>query len=104
MTDIPLRYYHPEAGDEFIAIADIGPEHHARIFEARNQKTGEGIIGYLEDANHYLLDGVVAIRFRGEKLGIFEQADARILLKHPDYVHPGLTPPPPRHPDPVLPH
>lgn len=75
------KHYKPEPGDEFIRLRDIGEEHAGRIFEARNQTDGTGIIGYLEDANFYLLQDTVAIRFRGEKLGMFDVPDALILLK-----------------------
>jgi len=82
------RYYKPTEGDEFIKISDLGPQHVGRIFEARNQKDGTGILGKLADANHYLLQGVVAIRFEGEPLGIFDVPDALILLKPEGYEMP----------------
>lgn len=75
------KHYRPTPGDQFIRIADIGPEHANRIFEARDQKTGTGVMGIIEDANHYLLNGVVVIRFKGQPLGIFDVPDAMILLK-----------------------
>jgi hypothetical protein len=90
--------YTPEEGDEFILVADLRPEHVGRIFEARNQQTGAGVLGYLEDANHYLLDGVVAIRFFGQPLGIFDRADSQILLKREGFTHPDLPEPPKRSP------
>lgn len=75
------KFYKPVQGDEFIRLADIGPHHKGRIFEARNQLDGTGILGEIEDANHYLLQGVVGIRFKGQPLGIFDSTDALILLK-----------------------
>jgi hypothetical protein len=88
--------YKPEDGDEFVEIQNLRPEHIGRIFEARNQEDGSGVIGYLEDANHYLLDGVVGIRFFGRPLGIFDKPDAQILMKREGYEHPGLGDPPRR--------
>lgn len=82
------KHYRPTAGDEFIELRNIGPEHVGRIFEARDQKTGEGIMGELEDVNHYQLHGTIAIRFRGEKLGLFEVPNALILLKPEGFVVP----------------
>lgn len=82
------RYYKPEPGDEFVKLRDLGPQHVGRIFEARNQTDGTGILGPLEDANHYLLQGAVGIRFKGEPLGIFDVPDALILLKREDFEMP----------------
>jgi hypothetical protein len=75
------KWYKPDVGDEFVEIGKIGPQHADRIFEARDQNTGAGIVGRIVDADHYLLQGVVGIRFEGEKLGLFDRPDARILLK-----------------------
>lgn len=83
------RHYKPTEGDEFIRLRDITPEHKGRIFEARDQSTGEGILGPLADANHYLLQGAVGIRFEGEKLGLFDVPDALILLKAEGFEMPG---------------
>lgn len=88
------KFYKPTEGDEFIELAQIRPEHIGRVFEARDQKTGEGILGYLEDANHYLLNGVVSIRFHGQPLGIFDVPTAKILLKPAGFEHPDLGPAP----------
>lgn len=88
------KHYKPEPGDEFIALKNINASHRGRIFEARDRNTGEGIVGELADANHYLIDGTVAIRFAGERLGIFEVPEAQILLKHEGYVLPGTAPEP----------
>lgn len=82
------KHYKPEPGDEFVKLRDLTPEHKGRIFEARNQRNGEGIRGKLSEANHYLMDGVVGIRFEGETLGLFDVPDALILLKSPDFVEP----------------
>lgn len=82
------KHYRPEPGDEFIRLRDIGPEHKQRVFEARNQSTGEGVLGNIVDADHYLLQGVVGIRFANERLGIFEHPDALILLKPEGYELP----------------
>lgn len=88
------KHYKPEPGDEFVALKDIRPEHRGRIFEARNQDTGEGIVGTLADAEHHLLAGVAVIRFTGERLGIFSEPDALILLKHRGYELPVVDPEP----------
>jgi hypothetical protein len=83
------KRYKPEPGDEFVLVKDLVPAHKGRIFEARDGRTGEGIVGYLEDANHYLLEGIVGFRFKGETLGIFAPAaDGVILLKHEGYELP----------------
>ena len=75
------KFYSPGPGDQFVKISTIGPQHKERIFEARNQNDGTGVLGIIEDANHYLLDGVVGIRFKGQPLGIFDAPDALVLLK-----------------------
>ena len=86
------KHYRPDVGDEFIAIRNLTSAHRGRVFEARDQRTGEGILGYLDDANHYLLDDTVAIRFRGEALGIFDVPDALILMKPEGFVLPEAAP------------
>lgn len=95
------KHYRPAEGDTFIEIREITPEHRGRIFEARDQKTGQGILGYLEDANHYLLDGVVGLRFYGQPLGLFDVPTAKILLKAADYENAELGAPPSRNVPPV---
>lgn len=76
-----LKYYKPDVGDEFVEVQHITPALKDRIFEARDQATGEGVRGKLVDAEHYMLNGIVMIRFEGEKLGIPCNPDDRILLK-----------------------
>lgn len=89
-----LRKYRPEPGDEFVTVTDIGPQHRGRLFEAvfaTEQPDGaERIVGQLRDAEHYLLNGVVMIRFEGERLGITCKPDDKVLLKAPDATLPKL--------------
>jgi len=82
------KHYRPEVGDEFITLGDIRPSHATRIFEARDVKTGEGILGKLADVNWYMLNGTIAIRFEGETLGFFGVPEERILLKAEGFVMP----------------
>lgn len=82
------KHYSPEPGDEFVQIGQIGPQHVGRIFEARNQLDGSGILGPLADAIHYMLQGTVQIRFEGEQLALFDVPEARILLKAEGFVMP----------------
>lgn len=86
------KHYRPEPGDEFIRLRDIGEEHVDRIFEARNQVDGTGIMGFLEDANFYLLQDTVVIRFKSQPLGIFDKPDAMILLKAEGTTLPEIEP------------
>lgn len=82
------KYYRPEPGDEFVKLRDIGPNDQGRIFEARNQRNGEGVLGYLEDVNHYQLQGIVGLRFKGQPLGMFDVPDAVILRKSAEFRMP----------------
>lgn len=85
------KHYKPGPGDEFVRLADLSPEHVGRIFEARDVRTGEGYLGTLADANHYLLQGAVMIRFTGETLGIFGIPADTILMKPLDFQPPAVA-------------
>ncbi len=78
---LPPKYYKPEFGDTLVALKDLRPEHVGRVFEARNQTDGAGILGRLSDVTWHMLLGTIAIRFEGETLGLFDIPEARLLLK-----------------------
>lgn len=93
MTTKKPKYYKPGPGDEFVKLRDLSSKHVGRIFEARNQRNGEGILGELEDANFYLLQDTVGIRFKDEPLGLFDTPDAVLLLKPEGFTLPDVDDP-----------
>lgn len=86
------KLYNVQPGDQFVKLRNLTRADRGRVFEARDHRPGEnfglGRIGKLDDANHYLLDGTVAIRFEGDKLGIFGNPDDEILRKRRGYEPP----------------
>lgn len=67
-------------GAALVKLRDLGPQHRARVVEVREAQTGEGQAGHLVDANHYLFDQTVVIRFEGEREGIFASPDDVVLV------------------------
>lgn len=63
------------AGTAFVKLRDLTPEHRERTIEVRDANTGRGTVGHLVDANHYLFEHTVVIRFEGEVEGIFANPD-----------------------------
>lgn len=70
------KAYKPEPGDEFIPVDGITAADKGRIFEARFEN-GEGRIGLLRDAEHYMLNDVVILRFEGQKIGAIATPNKR---------------------------
>lgn len=70
------KAYKPEHGDEFVTVDAITAADRGRIFEARFED-GTGRLGLLRDAEHYMLNDVVLIRFEGQKLAAIGTPDKR---------------------------
>lgn len=62
------KAYRPEPGDEFVPVDSITAKDRERIFEARFQD-GTGRLGRLRDAEHYMLNDVIIVRFEGQRVG-----------------------------------
>lgn len=77
-----------ERGDAFIQLKEIRAAHVGRVFVARDQRTGAGYMGPLDDVTWYMLQGTIGLRFKGQKFGLFDVPEAQILLKHPGFVWP----------------
>lgn len=88
--------YKPEPGDEFIPVDSIKATDAGRIFEARFDD-GTGRLGPLRDAEHYMLNDVVIIRFEGQKIGAIATPNKggawpKIILKPVGFQMPEAAP------------
>lgn len=66
-------------GGRLVSLRHIDSKVRGRVVEVRDQ-AGNGRLGVIVDANHYLLDETVAIRFDGERDGIFGRPDDVVLV------------------------
>ena len=86
----PPETYVILTGAELVKVRDLDGTHKNRLIEVRDAATTEGNLGHLVDANFYLFEGVVALRWEGETLGVFAGPDDVVLVHAPDATVEGV--------------